>query len=127
MPIHSTAIVDPSARIPESCNIGPYCIIGPNVELGEDCQLVSHVHIEGPTRIGKNVGVFPFTSLGMAPQDIGYAGEPTRSRSVTTTKSANSSPSIEAPSKAEASPAWAVTSWSWPTRTSRTTAKSEIT
>src|SRR5882672_6366396 len=78
MPIHSTAIVDPSARVPESCNIGPYCIIGPNVELGEDCQLVSHVHIEGPTRIGKNVGVFPFTSLGMAPQDIGYAGEPTR-------------------------------------------------
>src|SRR6266478_8244920 len=78
MPIHSTAIVDPSARVPESCNIGPYCIIGPNVELGENCRLVSHVHIEGPTRIGKNVGVFPFTSLGMAPQDIGYAGEPTR-------------------------------------------------
>src|SRR6266436_4416684 len=78
MPIHSTAIVDPSARVPESCNIGPFCVVGPNVELGEDCRLVSHVHIEGPTRIGKSVSVFPFTSLGMAPQDIGYAGEPTR-------------------------------------------------
>jgi UDP-N-acetylglucosamine acyltransferase len=78
MPIHSTAIVDPSARVPDSGNIGPYCIIGPDVELGEDCHLVSHVHIEGPTRIGGNVRVFPFTSLGMAPQDIGYAGEPTR-------------------------------------------------
>jgi UDP-N-acetylglucosamine acyltransferase len=78
MPIHSTAIVDPSARVPDSGNIGPYCIIGPDVELGEHCHLVSHVHIEGPTRIGGNVRVFPFTSLGMAPQDIGYAGEPTR-------------------------------------------------
>src|SRR5882757_1503925 len=78
MPIHSTAILDASSRVPDSCNIGPYCIIGPNVELGENCRLVSHVHIEGPTRIGNNVGVFPFTSLGMAPQDIGYAGEPTR-------------------------------------------------
>jgi UDP-N-acetylglucosamine acyltransferase len=78
MPIHPTAIVDPRARVPESCKIGPYCIIGPDVELGEGCDLVSHVHIEGPTRIGKSVGVFPFTSLGMAPQDIGYAGEPTR-------------------------------------------------
>lgn len=78
MPIHPTAIVDPSAQIPESCKIGPYCTIGPNVELGENCDLVSHVHIDGPTRIGKNVGIFPFTSLGAAPQDIGYAGEPTR-------------------------------------------------
>jgi UDP-N-acetylglucosamine acyltransferase len=78
MPIHSTAIIDARARVPDSCKIGPYCIIGPNVELGENCQLVSHVHIEGPTRIGSNVRVFPFTSLGMAPQDIGYAGEPTR-------------------------------------------------
>ena len=78
MPIHSTAIVDSTARVPDSCKIGPYCILGPNVELGENCHLVSHVHMEGPTRIGKNVDIFPFTSLGMAPQDLGYAGEPTR-------------------------------------------------
>src|ERR1700716_1808967 len=78
MPIHSTAILDSSARVPDSCNIGPYCIVGPNVELGENCRLVSHVHIEGPTRIGNNVGVFPLTSIGSAPQDTGYAGQPTR-------------------------------------------------
>src|SRR6267154_2685257 len=78
MPIHSTAILDSTACVPKSCEIGPYCIVGPNVELGEYCRLVSHVHIEGPTRIGNNVSIFPFTSLGMAPQDIGYAGEPTR-------------------------------------------------
>lgn len=58
--------------------IGPYCVIGPEVELGEGCQLVSHVAIEGPTKIGLDNGFFPFTSIGMAPQDIGYAGEPTR-------------------------------------------------
>jgi UDP-N-acetylglucosamine acyltransferase len=78
MPIHPTAIIDPRACVAESCEIGPYCIVGPDVELGEDCRLVSNVHIEGLTRIGRNVKIFPFTSLGMAPQDLSYAGEPTR-------------------------------------------------
>ena len=53
-------------------------MIGAEVELGEGCHLVSHVAIEGPTKIGVDNGFFPFTSIGMAPQDIGYAGEPTR-------------------------------------------------
>ena len=53
-------------------------MIGAEVELGEGCRLVSHVAIEGPTKIGLDNGFFPFTSIGMAPQDIGYAGEPTR-------------------------------------------------
>jgi len=53
-------------------------VIGPEVELGESCHLVSHVAIEGPTKIGVDNGFFPFTSIGMAPQDITYAGEPTR-------------------------------------------------
>jgi UDP-N-acetylglucosamine acyltransferase len=78
MAIHSTAIIDANARIPKSCDIGPYCVVDAHVELGENCRLISHVHVEGPTRIGSNVRVFPFTSLGMAPQDLGYAGEPTR-------------------------------------------------
>jgi UDP-N-acetylglucosamine acyltransferase len=78
MPIHPTAIVDPKAKVPASCKVGPYCIIGPEVELGEGCDLVSHVHIDGPTRIGWNNGFFPFSAIGMAPQDVTYAGEPTR-------------------------------------------------
>jgi UDP-N-acetylglucosamine acyltransferase len=78
MLIHPTAIVDPKAKVPASCKVGPYCIIGPEVELGEGCDLVSHVHIDGPTRIGKNNGFFPFSAIGMAPQDVTYAGEPTR-------------------------------------------------
>ena len=78
MPIHPTAIVDPGAKVHASCLIGPYCVIGAEVELGKDCHLVSHVTIEGPTRIGGDNGFFPFTSIGMAPQDISYCGEPTR-------------------------------------------------
>src|ERR1035437_9562234 len=78
MSFHPTAIVDSKSKIHPSCEIGPYCVIGPEVELGEGCRLVSHVAIEGPTKIGANNRFFPFTSMGMAPQDITYAGEPTR-------------------------------------------------
>ena len=78
MSIHPTAIVDPKAEIHPSCQVGPYCVIGAAVELGEDCHLVSHVTMEGPTNIGAHNRFFPFTSIGLAPQDISYQGEPTR-------------------------------------------------
>src|SRR6201982_431426 len=78
MNVHSTAIVDPRAKVPASCKIGPYCVIGANVELGEGCHLVSHVAIEGPTKIWIDTGFFPFSAIGMAPQDVTYNGEPTR-------------------------------------------------
>ena len=78
MSLHSTVIVDPNSRIHPSCKIGPYCVIGADVELGEGCQLDSHVVVEGPTKIGAHNHFFPFTSIGLAPQDISYAGEPTR-------------------------------------------------
>ena len=78
MPIHPTAIVDPKAKVHPSCKVGPYCVIGAEVELGEDCHLVSHVAMEGPTRIGAANEFFPFSSIGLAPQDISYKGEPTR-------------------------------------------------
>jgi UDP-N-acetylglucosamine acyltransferase len=78
MNIHPTAVIDPRARIASSCRIGPHCVIGPDVEIGDACHLVSHVAIEGPTKIGADNGFFPFCSIGMAPQDLTYAGEPTR-------------------------------------------------
>jgi UDP-N-acetylglucosamine acyltransferase len=78
MPIHPTAIVDPKAKVHPSCRIGPHCVIGAEVELGEDCHLVSHVAMEGPTCIGAANEFFPFSSIGLAPQDISYKGEPTR-------------------------------------------------
>lgn len=76
--IHSTAIVDPQAKVPASCQVGPYCVVGADVELGENCRLLSHVAIEGPTTIGADNSFFPYCAIGMAPQDITYRGEPTR-------------------------------------------------
>jgi UDP-N-acetylglucosamine acyltransferase len=76
--IHSTAIVDPSAVLGAACKIGPYCVIGPEVELGDRCELVSHVTIQGPSKIGDDNLFFPFSSIGLAPQDLSYKGEPTR-------------------------------------------------
>jgi len=78
MKVHPTAIIDPRARIAASCEIGPYCVIGPEVEIGERCHLLSHVTLEGPTKIGSDNRFFPFCSIGLAPQDITYAGEPTK-------------------------------------------------
>jgi UDP-N-acetylglucosamine acyltransferase len=78
MNVHPTAIVDPAAKVPSSCTIGPYCVIGAGVELGENCHLISHVSMEGPTKIGSDNSFFPFCAIGMAPQDVSYRGEPTR-------------------------------------------------
>jgi UDP-N-acetylglucosamine acyltransferase len=76
--VHHTAIIDAGAIIPDSCRVGPYCVIGPDVEVGENCELISHVRMEGPTRVGSHNRFFPFSSIGLAPQDLKYAGEPTR-------------------------------------------------
>jgi UDP-N-acetylglucosamine acyltransferase len=78
MKIHSTAIIDEKAKIHESVEIGPYCIIGPNVEIGEGTTIASHVCIDGHTRIGKYNKIFPFCSIGAAPQDMTYKDENTR-------------------------------------------------
>ena len=78
MSIHPTAMVAEGAVVPASCTVGPYCTIGPHVVLGEDCELVSHVVLDGHTRLGRGNRVFSFACLGVAPQDLKYAGEPTR-------------------------------------------------
>jgi UDP-N-acetylglucosamine acyltransferase len=75
--IHPTAIVADTASIPESCSVGPYCTIGPDVDLGEDCELVSHVVLDGKTRLGARNRVYSFACLGVAPQDLKYRGEAT--------------------------------------------------
>jgi UDP-N-acetylglucosamine acyltransferase len=76
--IHESAIIDAGARVPASCRIGPYCVIGPEVELGENCELISHVVLHGPTRMGSHNRIFPFASVGLEPQDLKFKGEKTR-------------------------------------------------
>jgi UDP-N-acetylglucosamine acyltransferase len=78
MSLHATAIVAEGAVIPASCSVGPYCTVGANVVLGEDCELVSHVVLDGHTTVGKGCRIFSFACVGISPQDLKYAGEPTR-------------------------------------------------
>lgn len=80
MTIHPTALVDAGARIGENVEIGPFCVVGPDVGLGDGVVLKSHVVIQGDTMIGAGTVVFPFSVLGEVPQDLKYAGEPTRLR-----------------------------------------------
>ena len=78
MSIHPTSLVAAGAVVPESSTIGPFCTIGPNVVLGEGCELVSHVVLDGHTTLGSGNKIYSFACLGIAPQDLKYAGEPTR-------------------------------------------------
>jgi UDP-N-acetylglucosamine acyltransferase len=78
MSIHPSAVIDPGAKIPASCTIGPFCTVGPDVELGGNCELISHVALQGPTKLGDHNRIFPFASVGLGPQDLSYKGEPTR-------------------------------------------------
>jgi UDP-N-acetylglucosamine acyltransferase len=76
--IHPSAIVHPNARLADDVEVGPYTIIGEHVEIGEGTVIGPHVVIDGHTRIGRHNRIFQFSSLGAAPQDKKYAGEPTR-------------------------------------------------
>lgn len=76
--IDEHAIVDPSARIADDVEIGPFCIIGADVEIGPATRVAPHTIIRGPTTIGHDNVIFSFSSIGEAPQDMKYAGEPTR-------------------------------------------------
>lgn len=77
MNAHPTAIIHPGARLAGNVVVGPYSLIGENVEIGDGTEVMSHVVIDGHTRLGKNNRVFPYASLGLAPQDLKYHGEPT--------------------------------------------------
>ena len=75
--IHPTAIVEPGAQLDESVRIGAYAIVGPQVRIGAGTSIGPHCVIEGRTTIGRDNTIFQFVSLGAAPQDKKYAGEPT--------------------------------------------------
>jgi UDP-N-acetylglucosamine acyltransferase len=75
--IHPSALISPGAQVPDSCTVGPFCTIGPEVVLGENCTLISHVVLDGRTRIGARNTFHPFCAIGVAPQDLKYGGEPT--------------------------------------------------
>jgi UDP-N-acetylglucosamine acyltransferase len=73
--IHPSAIVDPGARIAESANIGPFCVIGAEVEIGARTHVMANVVMEGPLEIGEDNIFYPYSTVGLAPQDLKYHGE----------------------------------------------------
>jgi len=75
--IHPTAIVAEGAVVPASCTVGPYCTVGPDVVLGEECELVSHVVLDGHLTAGARNKFYSFACVGVSPQDLKYKGEPT--------------------------------------------------
>jgi UDP-N-acetylglucosamine acyltransferase len=76
--IHATAVIDPGAELAADVSVGPYAVIGADVVIGPGTEIGPHVVIKGPTRMGRDNRVFQFASIGEAPQDKKYAGEPTR-------------------------------------------------
>ncbi len=75
--IHQTAIIEEGAEISQSATIGAYSIIGADVKIGENVKIESHVVIGGDTSIGDGTHIFPFASIGLAPQDLKFNGEKT--------------------------------------------------
>ena len=78
MPIHPTAIIDASALIDPSADIGPYSIIGADVHIGARTKVLGHAFIEGPIDIGEDNVFYPYSTIGVAPQDLKYHGERSR-------------------------------------------------
>jgi len=76
--IDARAIVDPGAAIAHGVEVGPFAVIGAGVEIGAGSWIGSHAVVKGPTTLGRDTRVFQFASIGDAPQDRKYAGEPTR-------------------------------------------------
>ena len=73
--IHNSSVIDKKAKISKSVTIGPFCYVGPDVILEDNVNLISNVHIEGDTIIGKGTKIFPFASIGTQPQDLKFKGE----------------------------------------------------
>lgn len=73
--IHPSAIVDPAAQLGTNVKIGPYSVVGPNVQLHDNVELKSHVVVDGYTQVGEKTVIFPFASIGHAPQDLKFHGE----------------------------------------------------
>lgn len=75
--IHKTAIVSQKAEVDEDVYIGPFCIVGEGVSIKRGTRLISNVVVEGNTEIGEDCTIYPFTSIGLPPQDMKYKNEKT--------------------------------------------------
>jgi UDP-N-acetylglucosamine acyltransferase len=75
MPVHPTAIIDSAACVHDTADIGPYCIVGAEVQIGARTRLMANLFMEGPAVIGEDNVFFPYSTVGVASQDMKYKGE----------------------------------------------------
>ena len=75
--IHPTALIEAGAQLAQDVHIDAYTIVRANVQIGPGSRVGPHCVIEGHTRIGRDNRIYQFCSIGAAPQDKKYAGEPT--------------------------------------------------
>ncbi len=80
MGIHPSAVIDPTARIHPDAEIGPFCVVGADVEIGAGTRLMAHIYAEGPTWIGEENLFYPYSTVGVASQDLKYKGERAETR-----------------------------------------------
>jgi UDP-N-acetylglucosamine acyltransferase len=80
MAVHPTAIIDPQAVIAPDAEIGPFCIVGADVAIGARTRLMANVFVEGPATIGEDNLFYPYSTVGVAPQDLKYKGERSETR-----------------------------------------------
>ncbi len=80
MSVHPSAIVHPGAKIDSSAEIGPFCTIGEEASIGAGTKLLAHVYVDGPTSIGADNVLYPYSTVGVAPQDLKYHGERAETR-----------------------------------------------
>ncbi len=76
--MHPTAVVEPGAELEPGVSVGPFCVVGRDVRLGAGTRLIAHATVLGPTELGPDTLIFPYATLGAAPQDRTFRGEPTR-------------------------------------------------
>lgn len=75
--VHSTSLIAPGAKLKAGVRVGPYCVVGDEVEIEDGCELMAHIFLEGPLRIGPGNKFFPYASIGVIPQDLKFHGERT--------------------------------------------------
>jgi UDP-N-acetylglucosamine acyltransferase len=75
--VHPTAVIHPGARLGTDVRVGPYCIIGDEVQIDDGTELMAHIFMEGPLRVGTGNKFFPYCSIGVVPQDLKFEGERT--------------------------------------------------
>ena len=78
--VHASAVVDAAASIGEGAEIGPGCVIGAEVEVGARTRMMAHIYAEGPTWIGEDNVFYPYSTVGVASQDLKYRGERAETR-----------------------------------------------